>query len=165
MSSTRFTPGGGSRGSSREGSSPDEKAYGISSDYLGEASDFSSGSKMGKTVGDHARAKAILDLRSALMTILDTRGLLSTTIDIASADFIVGELAEIIFMREHGMQLLLDALLEGEFHLETSGASMIKDLHFAKSLFIPGYSIAKVTGNIDVEKELTRDGYCIRRKS
>ena len=119
---------------------------------------------MGKTMGDHARAKAILDLRNALMMILETRGLLSTTIDIASADFIVGELAEIILMRERGLQILLDALLEGEFHLETVSA-LREDPFFRKSLFIPYHSILKVSGNIEVEKELARNGYRIRRKS
>ena len=165
MSSPRFTPGGSAGGPSREGSSPDEATYGVSSDHLGEASDVSSRSKVWEEMGDDARTKAEYDLNNELFLLLETRGYLETTIDVAWVGRFLEALTPIILLREKGLKCLLDALLEGDFHLEAGSSSLPTDLFFSKSLFIPQRSLDKVTGNIEIKGAPGRDGYVIRRKS
>ena len=116
-------------------------------------------------MGHDARAKAERDLIDCLLTLLQTKGYIESHEDLENALHFLEALAPILLNRDLGYCALLEAILEGDFTLESDRhlEGLIKTT--GNSLFLPRYSMDKVTGSIEIEEALYKDGYIIRRKT
>lgn len=115
-------------------------------------------------MGDDERAKTSVILEEAFISILESRGLIESEADLASATHWLDQIIHFILVREQGYWCILRALLDGDFHLESDVDSLGR-FTGTKTLFIPRRSFYRSGGITEITPALDRDGYIIRRKT
>jgi isocitrate dehydrogenase len=117
-------------------------------------------------MGVDERIDSLREIESSMFSILEAEAMIETPGEAMVVYRILEKIAPYVQLREEGYRVILNALLEGDFIVESDGrfVGTVPRL-VGNSIFIPMYSIKAAKGHPIVEEATDRHGYIIRRKT